>query len=975
MPAAASRALALRLALCLLALPALALAIQPVDQLALEIPLGLEDAMLASDYASEIAARAAEQQLQASLGLPWRVTAWNRVTGSAHLAVGPSFAAGAAPADAAALEQLARSVMAAQPALFPVAPGELVLSAAPQARGKWVAHFQQTWQGLEVWQARARLGFADDGRLMFMSADLFAEIALDPEPALDAAAAEAIAAAALPAASALEGAPALLVLPVPRASGGADLHLAWRLRLRTADPLGVWVTHVDAHDGALLWRYNDIHFAYGGTTESSTQPITWCDGEVLAPMPYLSIDVSGLGSTTSNAAGAWSIAGTGLPRTVSCDLQGPYVHVVDNFAGVEAFFSGSASADVPLTVSFTDGNSQADERDVFDSVNDIHDFFQTFAPEFGYANSSINAYVSRSDGYCPGNAWWDGSINFCAGSGNFANTGEIQGVVHHEFGHGVQAAILGWQGNQGLGEGNSDVLANLITQESIIGRGFYTSNCAGGIRNSDNNLAYPGDVVGQPIHYAGQVIAGFHWDAMVALQDAYGVAEGTERAASTWHYGRVLMHPTTQPDQVFATFLADDDDGDLTNGTPDYYAYCGGALNHGFECPPLETGVLIGHAPVQDSEETPLPIGVVATASSTNGAIAAGGVKLHWRHPGEAWQTLTMAPTGIGGSAYGAEIPPQPVGTVQYYLTAEDVTGAMATLPLAGPAAPYDFIIAWRLDSGESETGWATEIAGGSNPAGAWVCVDPVGTIAQPENDHSAQGARCWVTGQHTPGDPAGAGDVDAGWVTLRSPVYDLNGATTVTLRYWKWFSDNMAGADASDFWQAQASNNGGSSWYNLEQNTNATNAWVPITVNLLNLFPVPAQMAFRFQVFDLGADNLVEGGLDDLTLLAIWETTGVGDGLEVTLPPLLDQNVPNPFNPVTEIRFNLAMPGRARLEVLDAQGRRLRTLAAGEFGAGQQVFQWDGRDEAGRPVASGMYFYRLETAAGTQARRMLLIK
>ncbi len=332
-----------------------------------------------------------------------------------------------------------------------------------------------------------------------------------------------------------------------------------------------------------------------------------------------------------------------------------------------------------------------------------------------------------------------------------------------------------------------------------------------------------------------------------------------------------------------------------------------------------------------------------------------------------------MTPSGLG--AFAAEIPPQDVGFIDYYFTAEDITGAMATLPLAGPAAPFDFIVAWRLDNAESGEGWTTELSAAADPAGGWVRVDPVGTVAQPEHDHSAQGATCWVTGQHTAGQPADADDVDGGWVTLTSPVFDMSGASAVTLRYWKWFSNNMGAGGSVDFWKAQASNTGGLTWYNLEQSSAPTNAWVPITVNLLAMFPVPDQMAFRWQVFDLTPDHLVEGGLDDLTLLAVWETTGVGEGLEVTLPVQLEQNVPNPFNPVTEIRFGLAVAGWARLDVLDAQGRRLRGLAAGEYAAGQHRLQWDGRDDEGRPVASGVYFYRLETAAGTQAKRMLLIK
>jgi hypothetical protein len=121
---------------------------------------------------------------------------------------------------------------------------------------------------------------------------------------------------------------------------------------------------------------------------------------------------------------------------------------------------------------------------------------------------------------------------------------------------------------------------------------------------------------------------------------------------------------------------------------------------------------------------------------------------------------------------------------------------------------------------------------------------------------------------------------------------------------------------------------------------------------------------------------NEVEAAVDDIAILASFEDlTGVGDGLEIAFPQQLEQNRPNPFNPVTEIRFSLPAAGRARLAVYDAQGRLLRELLTGEQPAGPGSVQWDGRDGEGRPVASGIYLYRLETAAGAQAKRMLLIK
>ena len=170
----------------------------------------------------------------------------------------------------------------------------------------------------------------------------------------------------------------------------------------------------------------------------------------------------------------------------------------------------------PIDVVFDPSNSRPDERDVFDAVNDIHDYFQLFAPAFGYPNQRISAYVSRNS-TC--NAYWNGTINFCAAAGNYNSTGEVQQIVLHEFGHGIQDDLMGgWQGNEGLGEGNSDVMSFLLTQDSVIGRGYIVGNCTSGIRNSVNSLIYPDDVVGQSIHFAGQVIAGFNWDAMVLMQ-------------------------------------------------------------------------------------------------------------------------------------------------------------------------------------------------------------------------------------------------------------------------------------------------------------------------------------------------------------------------------------------------------------------------------------------------------------------------
>ncbi len=85
--------------------------------------------------------------------------------------------------------------------------------------------------------------------------------------------------------------------------------------------------------------------------------------------------------------------------------------------------------------------------------------------------------------------------------------------------------------------------------------------------------------------------------------------------------------------------------------------------------------------------------------------------------------------------------------------------------------------------------------------------------------------------------------------------------------------------------------------------------------------------------------------------------------------------NYPNPFNPSTTIAYDLAAAGLVRLEIFDASGRLVRTLVNENQGAGQQQAVWDGRDEARRNLASGVYLCRLSTDDRVRTRRMTLIK
>jgi flagellar hook assembly protein FlgD len=89
----------------------------------------------------------------------------------------------------------------------------------------------------------------------------------------------------------------------------------------------------------------------------------------------------------------------------------------------------------------------------------------------------------------------------------------------------------------------------------------------------------------------------------------------------------------------------------------------------------------------------------------------------------------------------------------------------------------------------------------------------------------------------------------------------------------------------------------------------------------------------------------------------------------------MLHPNIPNPFNPTTTIRFDLAGSGRVTLRVFDVRGRVVRTLVDGLEPAGHRLVEWDGRNDGGRVVPSGTYFYRLTAPGFEQTRTMLMLK
>jgi hypothetical protein len=150
---------------------------------------------------------------------------------------------------------------------------------------------------------------------------------------------------------------------------------------------------------------------------------------------------------------------------------------------------------------------------------------------------------------------------------------------------------------------------------------------------------------------------------------------------------------------------------------------------------------------------------------------------------------------------------------------------------------------------------------------------------------------------------------------------------------------------------------------------------------------PITIDLGDNFQRLDVAASSVFDGALVQQETVPPWDARilltvagGEGPPSDPVPPPVsgsrLEQNVPNPFNPGTEIRFELSRQEKVTLAVFDIAGRRVRTLVNRVLSDGiEHNVIWNGRDQFDRDVPSGIYLYRLETPSFTKMRKMTLLR
>ncbi len=833
---------------------------------------------------------------------------WNENTRTPHRALGPPIPLAGFADDRDGVDRAVRAFVADHAEIF--LDPELENVAIRRVGGTWYARYRQIVEGEPVLLSDWEFRVSARGRLCLFGADAYPRATPSVRARLTREATRSLAldAAMLPGRIVeAAGSSRASWLPVRRGEA-IVLRPVYEFRARTTNPTDEWAILVDAASGATLERRSLVCHAITGRVQGRVHPGSFYDAEATRDFPWLRV-VSGADTTVTDSAGAFALSSPGA--TIDLALRGRYaaVHRVDG---------PSASASVPVgtdphDVLWDDGNSQAAERDVYLHTNAAHDLIQRIDPGFTQLDYPVPVDVNVPQSAC--NAYWDGDgMGFGAADATCQSTASTVSIVYHEYGHGISIEIyrdglgdsLQYISNGVVSEGTAELNSMLSLDDPRDGLGLYGPDWMA--RRDDIEARWPEDHSSNPYNTMF-ILTGSFWD----LRNEAGL----EVASRLAHFARYGL-PDDPDDGVAMTeyFLeavaADDDDADLSNGTPHL-----AALLRAFNARGLGTRYFFAfdHVPLADAPAGGA-LNVTATIRDSGplGALDPGSPTLFYSIDGAPFVSAPMTPTG-NADEFGATIPAPEASLIRYYLRATDTHGGEATLPVGAPARrPFVLLCGAPAtlfaDDFESDRGWIVGAPGDSATGGVWVRVAPHGTgfildPVQTDADHTpTPGTRCWVTGDGT-NTAVNRDDVDGGRTTLTSPRLDASATTNPVIEYYRWYMNRLVREPDMDYWRAFLSNDDGASWTAVENTTHSENRWERMLVRIADYLPPTGQMRVRFVARDSMGNSTVEGAIDDFRLLGF-----------VPTPATLARFEARALPGAVEITWELADPtAEARLE------------------------------------------------------------
>lgn len=857
-----------------------------------------------------------------------------------------------------------------------------------QSRKEIAAHasfvdFSQRINGHKVAYSRIAFRFTNDGRLVRVQIKSYGKNGIDQQPKIMAEDALSAANRDLTGTTITEQKISgdWVWFPVP-GDNGYTLHPAWPFTINGfADKAELKLSgFVDALTGEVLYRTNEIKDNVDLTVKGTVYKNGTQNAATDEPLADLAITINGTIYYT-DTAGLLSDPSLTLPSVATLPLQGRWSKVrAFTASNATPTFNDTITANGTTYLYPVTGISSSRHVNAYYHVNRVHDFMKSYYPTFTDMDIQLPTNVDLTSGTC--NAYYNGaSINFYAAGGGCNSFAEIGDIIYHEYGHGIsdkfyQAHSTSTINNGALNEANSDIWAISITHNPILGQNAYTNG--GYIRRYDQApKVYPQDIQGE-VHNDGEIIAGAWWDVAVNIGSVdtmtklfiltyYDVPDGPNGTEG------LVYH-----DVLMSALMNDDNDNDLSNGTPNFAAIVKAFAKHGI--------YLLNDADIIHQElahqPTNAPITVNTTITSTYSPLIQD-VKLFYRLRGTtAWDTLTM--NNNGANAYTTQIPAQAQeGTIiDYFFAVNDVSNNVIAYAPVGfnpsvatteSTLPYQFGVGIAArDSNQFEgatTGWAIGNNSGDNTTkGIWIQAVPIqssvmGTvnsgslICQTGADHTSGTGKCLVTGNAlAPTQVITTNAVLKGKTTVISPAFDLTGYTAPVIEYYRWFSNDRGQNPRKDQWLVQVRDTNNIFWKNVDQTYQSDYSWRRRIFGVKQYLPTALNVQVKFTANDATNGSLpnqgqsvVEAAVDDFFIYDNASNSSTG----VPNVPTADKAMIYP-NPAADV-INVSLPDKMNgtIGMYDVTGK--------------VIFE--------QPTSAGNSLYHINTSQLPSGQYLLVIK
>ncbi len=379
---------------------------------------------------------------------------------------------------------------------------------------------------------------------------------------------------------------------LPHGKGRSEIYLqaAYRVQLTTKNPALQPILYIDAETGEVLAAENDVRFIdLEGNTEGYCFPLYGAEEEELFPFSNLGMRILDGDSAISDDGAEFTVEidDQDFPVNLTSRLRGRWVTVREWTGELNEFIDdSSAYHEVEIendgeeyTLTWNEDNSSPDERCLFYHVNFIHDYWKTLENEFDgldYPMRAVCGMGGEGVGEMEDNAFSSGLGIYFGRGRRLDNFAHYADVVYHEYTHSVTGVVyaghnLPYEGQSGaLNEAWSDYFPCSITDEPRIGEGGLMGQNRY-MRSLDNQLRYPDHWRGE-VHADSRIISGAMWDVREQLGAGY--------CDSLFHFAK-YHHARDFQSYLADIFLTDDDDGDLTNGAPNYRVIYEAFFEHG----------------------------------------------------------------------------------------------------------------------------------------------------------------------------------------------------------------------------------------------------------------------------------------------------------------------------------------------------------------------------------------------------------